>query len=65
MCQAIRCRRCGKTTWSGCGAHIAAVKAGVPDEQWCPGHPATESRQASTWFKPTDTRRWSRKHRSR
>ena len=30
MCRAVKCRVCGKTTWSGCGQHIATVKAGVP-----------------------------------
>ncbi len=39
MCHAARCRICGKTTWRGCGAHVAAVKAQVPAGQWCPGHP--------------------------
>lgn len=38
MCYATRCRQCGKTTWAGCGAHIADVKASVPAAQWCPGH---------------------------
>jgi hypothetical protein len=38
MCRAVKCRICGKTTWAGCGSHIAAVKAGVPAGQWCDGH---------------------------
>ncbi|MGV9837687.1 hypothetical protein ACWDUL_26305 [Nocardia niigatensis] len=38
MCHPTRCRTCGKTTWSGCGAHVAQVKATVPADQWCPGH---------------------------
>jgi hypothetical protein len=37
MCNAVICRICGKTTWSGCGQHVAAVKAGVPADQWCDG----------------------------
>ncbi len=37
MCRAVRCKTCGKTTWAGCGQHIAFVRAGVPAEQWCPG----------------------------
>ncbi|MFC9996022.1 hypothetical protein [Nocardia sp. NPDC127526] len=37
MCQPVRCS-CGKTTWSGCGEHIAEVQAIVPAEQWCAGH---------------------------
>jgi len=42
MCHAARCRTCGKTTWRGCGFHVAQVKAGVPDDQWCPGHESSE-----------------------
>ena len=38
MCHAKKCRTCGKTTWSGCGAHVAQVKARVPADQWCGGH---------------------------
>lgn len=43
MCRAVRCRTCGKTTWSGCGSHVAAVKAQVPANQWCGGHETTPS----------------------
>lgn len=35
MCRPVTCRVCGKTTWAGCGQHIAAVKATVPPDQWC------------------------------
>jgi hypothetical protein len=42
MCRAVRCKICAKTTWAGCGQHIAQVKAAVPDDQWCPGHPEAE-----------------------
>ncbi|HET7736318.1 MAG TPA: hypothetical protein VFK52_10110 [Nocardioidaceae bacterium] len=38
MCHPVPCRRCGKTTWSGCGSHVAAVKARVPAAEWCGGH---------------------------
>lgn len=30
MCQPIRCRVCGKTTWTGCGSHIEEVRRTVP-----------------------------------
>jgi hypothetical protein len=39
MCHPKRCKTCGKTTWAGCGQHVNQVKAGVPADQWCPGHP--------------------------
>jgi hypothetical protein len=38
MCYPARCKTCLKTTWAGCGKHVADVKAGVPADQWCPGH---------------------------
>ncbi len=39
MCRAVKCRKCGKTTWAGCGQHIDQVMAGIPKPQRCPGHP--------------------------
>lgn len=39
MCHAVRCKQCGKTTWSGCGRHVEQVRRSVPASQWCPGHP--------------------------
>ncbi|GAB2453656.1 hypothetical protein GCM10027062_37810 [Nocardioides hungaricus] len=38
MCHPKRCRACGKTTWAGCGQHVAQVRALVPADQWCTGH---------------------------
>ncbi|NYF98199.1 hypothetical protein [Janibacter cremeus] len=35
MCQPARCANCGKTTWTGCGEHVADVKAQVRAEDWC------------------------------
>ena len=40
MCRPVQCKTCGKTTWAGCGQHVAQVKSTVPAGQWCPGHPA-------------------------
>lgn len=48
MCRAVTCRTCGKTTWAGCGQHVAGVKARVPAGQWCDGHPREESEGG--WF---------------
>lgn len=41
MCRPVKCSECGKTTWAGCGAHIDQVRATVPADQWCDGHPDT------------------------
>jgi hypothetical protein len=38
MCTAVKCRICGKTTWSGCGRHVDQVLRGVPQSQRCQGH---------------------------
>lgn len=42
MCRPVRCKTCSKTTWAGCGQHVASVKASVPADQWCPGHAKSE-----------------------
>ena len=38
MCRAVTCKKCGKTTWAGCGQHVSQVLAGVPQAQRCQGH---------------------------
>ena len=35
MCRAVTCRKCGKTTWAGCGQHKNEVLRGVPKAQRC------------------------------
>ncbi|MEQ6900043.1 hypothetical protein [Nocardioides sp. YIM 152588] len=43
MCRPARCKTCDKTTWAGCGSHVAQVKSMVPKDQWCGGkHTAQE-----------------------
>lgn len=49
MCRAVRCRNCSKTTWSGCGAHVAQVKARVPADQWCIGHTDDSGTPPTSW----------------
>lgn len=47
MCRPVTCRVCGKTTWAGCGQHVAAVKHTVPAGQWCDGsHTAAQLAQS-------------------
>ncbi|GAA1697592.1 hypothetical protein GCM10009808_13800 [Microbacterium sediminicola] len=38
MCYQTTCRKCGKTTWGGCGQHVQQAMAGVPKAQRCQGH---------------------------
>ena len=47
MCRPVICNTCGKTTWAGCGQHVAQVKAAVPAGQWCAGHPAAPRRPSA------------------
>ncbi|MGA8250687.1 MAG: hypothetical protein WBW75_24465 [Mycobacterium sp.] len=35
MCYPIRCSRCGKITWAGCGQHADSVMKSVPASQRC------------------------------
>lgn len=35
MCVRVKCAKCGKPSWSGCGAHIEQALAGVPEASRC------------------------------
>lgn len=35
MCRAATCKKCGKTTWAGCGQHVDQVMSQVPVKQRC------------------------------
>jgi hypothetical protein len=35
MCHRIRCPKCGKPTWAGCGSHIEEALRGVPVAERC------------------------------
>ncbi len=47
MCRATTCKVCGRTTWAGCGQHVAQVMDGVPRADRCPGHTDAERAAAS------------------
>ena len=53
MCRPVTCKKCGKTTWAGCGQHVAQVRAAVPADQWCSGHDHADGRGAgaSGWLR--------------
>ncbi|HEX5534259.1 MAG TPA: hypothetical protein VFX33_11010 [Actinomycetales bacterium] len=42
MCRAVTCKKCGKTTWAGCGEHVDQVMRNVPSANRCPGHEKDE-----------------------
>ncbi|KZP17700.1 hypothetical protein FIBSPDRAFT_864688 [Athelia psychrophila] len=35
QCMAVKCDKCGKTTWKGCGAHVDAVMKNVAEQDKC------------------------------
>lgn len=35
MCQAVKCAKCEKMGWRGCGAHVEQVLGSVPKAQRC------------------------------
>lgn len=35
MCYQVKCSKCGKVTWAGCGRHIERALRGVPDDKLC------------------------------
>jgi hypothetical protein len=35
MCYPVKCKKCNKTTWRGCGKHIDQVMTKVPDDEKC------------------------------
>ena len=48
MCRAVRCKTCSKTTWAGCGQHVANVRSVVSAGQWCAGVHSTAEKLAAT-----------------
>ncbi|KAH7366560.1 hypothetical protein KP509_18G085100 [Ceratopteris richardii] len=35
MCYEVKCSKCGKTSWGGCGLHVKSVYNRVPEGQRC------------------------------
>ena len=46
MCRRIACRKCGKPTWAGCGAHVEQVIGDVPHAERCKCRDAQEAGKA-------------------
>jgi hypothetical protein len=51
MCRAVTCKKCGKTTWAGCGQHVDQVLAGVPASRRCPGHVSESAASSGGWLR--------------
>ncbi|KAL7584142.1 hypothetical protein Lser_V15G44640 [Lactuca serriola] len=45
MCYEVKCSKCGKTTWGGCGFHVSTVYKRIPhgDHCMCKGWPGVKS----------------------
>ncbi len=48
MCRRITCSKCGKPTYTGCGAHIEQVLADVPPAERCKCLEAAQAGKAPT-----------------
>lgn len=35
MCRRVDCRKCGKPSWAGCGAHVEQVLGNIPPADRC------------------------------
>ena len=35
MCYPVKCEKCGKTTWAGCGKHKDMVMSKIPEKDRC------------------------------
>lgn len=35
MCFEVKCNKCGKKTWAGCGMHKDSVMAKIPKDEQC------------------------------
>ena len=35
MCYPVKCEKCGKTTWAGCGKHKDMIMSKVPEKDRC------------------------------
>ena len=47
MCRRVECRKCGRPTFAGCGAHVEQVLGDVPAAQRCQCR-ATAARQPAS-----------------
>ena len=51
MCRQVACKKCGKTTWAGCGQHVDQVMRGVKSADRCRGHEGEVSTKTSFFAK--------------
>ena len=53
MCRPTTCTVCNKTTWAGCGQHVASVRKSVPSSQWCNGQHSQAEKDAAAAARPS------------
>jgi hypothetical protein len=55
MCHRVNCKKCGKPTWAGCGAHVEEALRGVAKADRCRCREAAAAAKAAA---PADNRPW-------
>lgn len=55
MCRRVTCKKCGKPSWAGCGAHVEQVLGDVPKANRCqcrekPAARSATGEQKQSWF---------------
>jgi hypothetical protein len=56
MCRRVECKKCGKPSWAGCGAHVEQVLGNVPAADRCHCHEEQTQRRGSET--PRHQRSW-------
>ena len=56
MCRRVECRKCGKPSWAGCGAHVEQVLGDVAPADRCRCHERPAKR--SELSQPRAARSW-------
>ena len=49
MCVRVKCKKCGKATYAGCGAHVEQVLRGVPPADRCACDAAAKDAPKKRW----------------
>ncbi len=52
MCRAVKCRKCQKTSWAGCGQHVDQVMTNVPraDRCSCDRNAPKQPGESTSWL---------------
>jgi len=48
MCYEVKCNKCGKRSWDGCGRHANAVMSKIPEAEQCKCKPPPYAQDPDT-----------------